>query len=349
MRTRSILLLGVLLFSACGGDERDVGTEIAVPVTVEEIRLKAIEEFIVATGTVNAIEEAAIRSETPGFYHLLNNPEKGRPFALGDFVKRGQRIVRLENPEQENEIKIKSKKLALDTYKREFEKQKSLYEKGGVTLGDLKEAERSYMDANYNYENALIQLAKLNITVPFDGVIVDLPYYTESTKVEANSKMAQVMNYSGLYLEVNLPGNNLGKLKVDQPTRMLSYSMPDDTLAGKITQVSPAIDPDTRSFKATILISNPDWLFRPGMFVKAEIIIARKDSAIVVPKDIIMSGRRGKTVFVVERGAAQERALTLGLENPVEVEVTEGLKENERLIVGGFETLRNRSKVKIIR
>lgn len=349
MKTKAIFISGLLLFAACGGDDSDVGTEIAVPVTVEEIKLKPIEEFIVATGTMQAAKEVTIKSEVSGFYQLLINPETGSLFALGDFVKSGREIIRLDNPEKENEIKIKSKKLSLDTYKSDFEKQKSLYEKGGVTLGDLKEAERSYMDANYNYENALIQLSKLKITAPFDGVIVDLPYYTASTKVEAGSEMAQIMNYGRLYLEVNLPGSNMGRLKVGQPVRVLSYSMPDDTLGGNVTQVSPAIDPDTRSFKATILISNPDWLFRPGMFVKTEIVVARRDSAVVIPKDIIMSKRRGKTVFVVERGAAQERALTLGLENPDEVEVTDGLKENERLIVGGFETLRNRSKVKIIR
>jgi len=85
------------------------------------------------------------------------------------------------------------------------------------------------------------------------------------------------------------------------------------------------------------------------MFVKAEIVVAAKDSAIVIPKDIILSKRRGKTVYIVEKGAAQERAISTGLENPEFVEVTTGLKKDERLVVKGFEMLRHRSKVKIIR
>ena len=85
------------------------------------------------------------------------------------------------------------------------------------------------------------------------------------------------------------------------------------------------------------------------MFVKAELVLERKDSVIVVPKDIILSKQRGNTVFVVLRGAAQERVVQIGLENPDQVEIIEGLKKNERLVIKGFETLTNRSKVSIVR
>ena len=213
----------------------------------------------------------------------------------------------------------------------------------------MKDAEISYIDAQYNYDNALIQLAKMKITASFDGIIVDLPYYTEGIKVDAGSEMVQIMDYKKLNMEVQLPGRLLGRIKEDQPARVTNYTIPDKILYGKITQVSPALDPESRTFKAFIDIDNFDLLLRPGMFVKTEVIVASKDSTIVIPKDIIMTRRNSKIVFVVERGTAFERSITTGLENPDEVEITEGLKSNERLVVDGFETLRNRSKVKIIR
>ena len=86
------------------------------------------------------------------------------------------------------------------------------------------------------------------------------------------------------------------------------------------------------------------------MFAKADIITDMKDSTIVIPKDIIMTGGRGKYVFVVGRNsAAEDRRITTGIENQNFVEITEGLQPNERLITRGFETLRDNSKVKIIR
>ncbi len=344
-----LMVFAILIILGCGDQQSDSGTNVAVPVSVEEIKPKAIEEFITTTGTAKAMQEAVLKSETSGYYHLATNPQTKKPFAIGDFVKEGQVIIYLDNPELENQIAIESKKLRLEVKKQDWKKNKSLYEKGGTTFLDLKLAEQEYIAAKYEYENALIQLSKLKITIPFDGIIVDLPYYTPGVKVDAGQRMAQIMNYSRLYMEVNLPGKSLGKVKVDQPVRVMNYTMPEDTLQGKVTQVSPALDPDSRSFKSTIQIDNPDWLLRPGMFTKAEIIVERKDSAIVIPKDIILSKRRGKTVFIVEKGAAMERVISTGLENPEEVEVTDGLKVNERLVVKGFETLRSRSKVKIVR
>ncbi len=88
---------------------------------------------------------------------------------------------------------------------------------------------------------------------------------------------------------------------------------------------------------------------RPGMFVKADIITAQKDSAVVIPKNIIMTGNRGKYVFIVGRNStAENRWLTIGLQNQESVEVIEGLSVNDRLIIKGYETLRDRSKVKVI-
>jgi multidrug efflux pump subunit AcrA (membrane-fusion protein) len=85
------------------------------------------------------------------------------------------------------------------------------------------------------------------------------------------------------------------------------------------------------------------------MFVKADIIINRKDSVVVIPKSIILSRQRGKTVFIVDRGVAAERIIETGLENLTDIEVTRGLAKNDRVVTGGFETLSNRSKVKIIK
>ena len=342
-----IVLFAFLL--ACGGEQGELTTQISTPVSVQEVKYRSIEEYITVTGTVQAIKEAVLKSETSGYYRLATNPKTNQPFGLGDLVKKDQVIIYLDNPELENNIKIESQKLNLDISKREYEKQQSLYEKGGVTLRELRNAEKSYIDAKYNYEYALLQLAKLKIVAPFTGVIVDLPYYTPATKVETNQPLVQLMDYSLLYTEINLPGKELDRVHVDQPVRVMNYTMTQDTLWGKLARVSPALDPDTRSFKAIVHINNPQWQLRPGMFIKAEVIVARKDSAIVIPKDIILAKSRGKTVFVVSRGLAQERIIKTGLENPDEVEVLEGLKADELLVVKGFETLRNRSRVKVIR
>lgn len=82
------------------------------------------------------------------------------------------------------------------------------------------------------------------------------------------------------------------------------------------------------------------------MFAKGEIVVASADNSIVIPKEIVLTKQRGNTVFVVEKGIAYERIVSFGLENPQEVQIVSGLSTKDRLVVKGFETLRDRSKVK---
>lgn len=337
-----------LLAVSCSNQQSDISASITVPVSVEEIKLKSIEEFVETTGTVRAVKEVELTAQSEGYYRL-GKSRSGKPFMLGDRVDSTDVIIYLDNPEVENQVKIESQKLNLDISKSEFEKQSALYEKGGVTLRELKNAEQALIDARYNYENAKLQLAKLKVKSPFPGVIVDLPYFTPGTRVSAGAKLVKVMNYDRLYMEVNFPAKYLGVVAGGQPVRALNYTMPGDTLWGKVTQASPAVEADSRTFKASIEIDNPKLKLRPGMFVIAETVVARKDSAIVLPKQLISQARGAKRVFVVERGAAEERRIKTGLENPTEVEVIEGLQVDDRLIVKGYETLANQTKVKIVR
>jgi RND family efflux transporter MFP subunit len=189
----------------------------------------------------------------------------------------------------------------------------------------------------------------MHIKAPFSGVIVDLPYYTPTTKVASGSVMLKLMDYSKLYMEINLAEKDLAYIKSGQKVKITNYTMPEDTLAGIITQISPAIDADTRSFKTVININDSKLLMRPGMFAKGEIVVASADNTIVIPKNVILSKQHGNTVFVVDKDLAQERIVTFGLENPNEVQIISGLEKSDRLVVKGFETLRNRSKIKVIK
>jgi RND family efflux transporter MFP subunit len=157
------------------------------------------------------------------------------------------------------------------------------------------------------------------------------------------------MDYKVMYMDVQLPEKYISRISPGQIVKLTNYTIPDDTLAGEIAQLSPAINADTRTFRGYVTINNPDYLLRPGMFVKADIITERKVAVIVIPKNIILSRQKGKTVFTYDRGVAAERIIETGLENTTETEVIRGLTKNDLLVTKGFETLSNKSKLKIIK
>jgi RND family efflux transporter MFP subunit len=346
-----LILSGAALFliAACRNQDQNLTADVEIPVSVEELKLKPIEEFINTTGTAFPKGEIELKSQLPAAYFLEKNPQTGRLWQLGDRVKAGALIVRLEDEEYVNSVKMETNQLNMELMESELRKQESLYEKGGVTQKELKTAGINYENARTTVVTSRLQLKKTRITAPIDGVIVDLPYHTQGTQIETGATIAKIMDYRTMYMDVQLPEKYISAIEPGQIVKMTNYTIPDDTIIGNITQLSPAINADTRTFKGTVSINNQDLLLRPGMFVKADIITNHKDSAIVIPKNIILSRQRGKTVFIVDRGVAAERIIETGLENITEVEVIRGLEKNERVVTSGFETLSNRSKVKIIK
>ncbi len=344
-----LALATLLAFFACNNRQQAETTDLAIPVSVEDVRKQPIEKYINTTGTAKAMQEVTLNSEMAGNYRLLNSPFTGRPFKLGDRVKAGQVLVRFEDQEYINNIAPDSKKLNLEISAQEYEKQKSLYEKGGVTLRELRNSEVSATNARYDFENAQLRLSKMSIVAPFSGVIVDLPYYTQGTRITSGQAMVTIMNYDKMFLDINLPEKTISEVQTGQLVVITNYTLEGDTLKGVVSELSPAVSTETRTFKGKLLIENPELKLRPGMFVKADVVVARRDSAIVIPKKLIMSSNRGKVVFVVDQSTARERRLQLGIENQDYAEVVTGLKENDRLVVKGYETLRNDSKVKVIK
>ena len=346
---KNLILFAVLIsITACRNRDQNLTADVEIPVSVEELKLKSIEEFVNTTGTAFPKGEIELKSKIAAAYFLEKNPQTGRLWKLGDKVKTGVLIARLEDEEYVNSVKLETNQLNLELMETELRKQESLYEKGGVTLKELKTAGINYENAKTTVINSKLQLQKTRITAPIDGVIVDLPYYTQGTEIPTGVTIVKIMDYRTMYLDVQLPEKYITVIKPGQIVKLTNYTIPDDTIIGNVTQLSPAINADTRTFKGTISIDNQDYLLRPGMFVKADIVTDRRDSVIVIPKSIILSRQRGKTVFIVDRGLAVERIIDTGLENITDVEVIRGLAKNERVVKGGFETLSNRSKVKII-
>ena len=85
------------------------------------------------------------------------------------------------------------------------------------------------------------------------------------------------------------------------------------------------------------------------MFAKADIVTIRKDSVLSIPKDIIKNRRGGKLVYTVERNSADEKVIHTGISDDKYIEVEKGLKPGDKIVVKGYEWLRNRSKVKVMK
>lgn len=348
LKIAGIVSLGLMLFS-CKNNQGNNSSETTTPVWVEDVQFRSIEEYITTTGTAKAAKTIELKSETNGTYYLQKNPKTGRPYQLGDIVEAGAVIISLENKEYENNAQLESKKLQIQITEKEWEGQKILFDKGGATQKDVNNAENSYINAKLALENAHITLGKMSIKAPFRGVIVNLPYFTPGIETASGSVMAGIMDYSKMYVETQFPENTLTKLIVGQNVHITNYNIKSDTLKGTLTQLSPAINEDTRTFSGYIEIDNPELKLRPGMFAKADIVTVRKDSVLAIPKDILKNRRGGKLVYTVDRNSADEKVIQTGISDDKYIEVEKGLEPGDKVVIKGYEWLRNRSKVKVMK
>lgn len=351
MKAKNIiyLLASAIIAVSCNNSQNNEANEPEVPVSVINVTPSSIEKVINTNGTAYPMQKAEFKSEISGIYKLMTNPKTGRPYRLGDIVKTGEVIVSLEDPEYENSIAIDSKKLNLDIAQQEYTKQQSLFEKGGVTQREMKNAEVSFTNAKYDYENSKLKLAKMRVASPFDGVIVELPYYTQNVRLAAAQPLFTVMDFEQMYLEVSLPEKYVNDLHSGMKVRLTSYNLQRDTIWGTVTDLSPAISSETRTFKGRIDISNPKLLLKPGMFVNADIVITKKENTFVIAKELLLRNNDIQYVFIVDKSIARQREVITGIENANNVEILTGLDKDDRLVVKGFETLKDNSKVKVVR
>lgn len=343
------LMIPAFLVSSCRQPDMEVSTTVEVPVGVIEATTSSIEEFVSTTGSVYPSKEVSLSSEITGEYKLQINPATGKRYALGDRVKAGAVLIKLEDEEYVNDLRVKSLEVDREISQLEYEKQQALYEKGGATLRDLKNAEITLINAEYDMESSRINLAKMSLVAPFSGVISELPYFTEGTRVPGNTEMVTLIDYDRLYLEANLPEKYFRNIERGYKVYVTSYTTTADTLLGTITQISPSIDAEARTFLSLVEVDNREGILLPGMFVKADLVVNSAEEVIVIPKDIIMSRNRNQIVYVVEQGVASERIITTGLQNASNVEVKMGLLKGESIVNSGFETLRDQSRVRILR
>ena len=78
-----------------------------------------------------------------------------------------------------------------------------------------------------------LQLEKTRIVAPIDGVIVDLPYYTQGTQLETGKTIAKIMDYQVMYMDVQLPEKYISVIKPGQVVKLTNYTIPEDTISWK--------------------------------------------------------------------------------------------------------------------
>ncbi len=136
-----------------------------------------------------------------------------------------------------------------------------------------------------------------------------------------------------VWVAVPIPEEVSARIRVGMPAEVTFDSLPDQRFAGKVTQLNPSADPQSRQFMARVTLPNPNRLIKPGVYAHVSFETARVHDALVIPREAIQSSKAGPQVVVVEKdGTAHPRPVGLGTEGTDVVAVTSGLSPGEKVV-----------------
>jgi HlyD family secretion protein len=207
-------------------------------------------------------------------------------------------------------------------------------------------------------------LRKYSTVSPIDGVVTDLPVKVGETVVPGiqNSPASLIMTIADMSVitaEALVAETDIVYVKLGQNAEITVDALPDRTFSGTVTEIgntailrgtglaasqSTAVTQEARDFEVTVALENPPETLRPGMSCTARITTAIRDNVLTIPIQALtvreVDGQETEGVFVLEGDIAAYRPVTTGVSGGGSIEVSSGLNEGDRIVIGGYQALR---------
>ena len=280
---------------------------------------------------------------------------------------------------QKAELDLKAAREQFTQSQQVYDSRKSLYAQGALAKRDLdtaavsltqarnafEEAQKHYDQlvavdrhqqgkaargqlgaAKGKYESAVAQLDYAEIRSPIDGVVTDRPLYP-GEMASSGTPLITVMNISSLIARAHIPQSEAQLLKVGDPATITApgASVP---VNGKVTVVSPALDPGSTTVEVWIQTTNTANSLKPGTSVQFSVAVQTIRNALAIPKSALLTGDHGTTVMVVDpAGLAHQRSVEVGIQTDDQAQITKGLQEGEQVVTTGAFGLPDGVKVAI--
>jgi membrane fusion protein (multidrug efflux system) len=317
----------------------------ATPVQTIHPKRGEIVRKITLPGNVMAYQQATLYAKVAGYLKTINVDK-------GDSVKEGDMLAEIEAPEMLADLvkaRAEAEAAQLD-YKRVTEAQKKASDLVMPQTVDAAKAKSGVAVAGVQRIETLLSYAK--ITAPFSGVItkrwVDpgalIPAPTSSSAPQS-AAVVTLMDFSAVRIDVAIPDTEAPFVKKDLPVKVTVSELPGRSFAGTITRFSYALDESTKTMTTEIDISNPDLALRPGMWASVEIELQKKENALLIPAEALVTEKNKNSVFVVRDSKAQKVLITTGFDDGVNVEILKGCGPNDSVIVAGKQSVTDGQKV----
>jgi HlyD family secretion protein len=199
----------------------------------------------------------------------------------------------------------------------------------------LKGAAAQRDTARRRLEASQIQLGYAKITSPMDGIVTDRPLFPGETAA-SGTPLLTIMDLSSVIARAHVSQQDAAQLKVGNPANLYP---PDGgkPVPGKVTQISPALDPANTTVEVWVQVANPGVRLKAGTSMRVEIVARKEAVALVIPESAVITGESGETfvIMIGEGDKPKKQTVTLGIHDAGNVQIVEGLKGGDRVVSTG--------------
>ncbi|HIA7952712.1 efflux RND transporter periplasmic adaptor subunit [Legionella pneumophila] len=172
------------------------------------------------------------------------------------------------------------------------------------------------------------------VSAPIAGII-DARNINLGQAVEPNTVLFHISNRDKLIVIAQVYEEDLDKIKVGQEVTIHALSYAKRTFPGQVTLIEPNLDPLTRTVNVRITLDNEDRLLKPGMFVRANVILARNEAALAVPNAAVLQADNESFVFVQNKDTYDRVVVKVGAVDDDYSEITDGLVPGDLVVTQG--------------
>jgi membrane fusion protein (multidrug efflux system) len=283
---------------------------------------------------------------TLGLLSKLNGTVEEVLVREGQRVKRGDVIARIDDDDYR--IAVERTEAAYNLAKAEFERDRAIYAKGVIPTATL-DTNRTRMETTKaDFEDAKLQLSRCLVTAPMDGVMQKVDAKV-GLQLAVGDPIAEIIDIERVKAVVGIPESDVTAVRGLHAIDFTVQALAGRRLIGKVHYLSSSPETVARIFRLELEVDNRAGDILPGMFLRADIVKKTLPEAIVVPYYSVISRNNEQYVYVEEDGVAKKRNIRLGVMEKWLVEVVEGLKSGDRLIVEGHRDVEDGQPVKVVK
>lgn len=337
-------------------------------VRVATVRASDSRINVTLPATTAAFEAANIFARTSGYI------EK-RYVDIGDRIKSGALLAEIVAPELDHQIAQAQATLAQTQgtlqqtqASRELAEVTNARDSGLVKQGWLtaqqgdndrltlraQQAAEAVAKSNIAAQQAQIKVLEQDksyqrVVAPFDGVITQRNVDNGSLVQAGSTFMFTLMHANVIRTQVFVPQDEAFGVQPGVEAVIRVPELPGRTFPGKVTRIATALQPGSRTLLTEIDVPNPDGMLRPGIYCTVDLFIPRKTPSVIVPADAIVFDENGLHVAVVSDGVVRMRKISIARDFGKEVEVHDGVKPGDQVILNLALTLTEGSRVSVSR